>query len=143
MSELLRGFIEAHYQGLNTGDVELAASPFSDDVACEFPSGPLAGIGELRGMIQTFITAFPDLTITVRNIWHDGDGAVAEVSFSGTHTGPLATPQGEVPPTGRAVRFPLVDTFAVKDGKVVEHRGYWDNAAFLTQLGLLPAAAEA
>ncbi|WP_062997083.1 ester cyclase [Nocardia mikamii] len=123
--------------------MELAASPFSEDVACEFPSGPLSGIGELRGMIQTFITAFPDLTIAVRNIWHDGDGAVAEVSFSGTHHGPLATRQGEVPPTGRAMQFPLVDTFAVEDGKVVEHRGYWANASFLTQLGLLPTAAEA
>ena len=143
MSELLGGFIDTHYQGLNTGDVERAASPFSDDVVCEFPAGPLSGIGELRGMIQTFITAFPDLRIEVRNIWREGDGAVAEVTFTGTHTGPMATPGGEVPPTGRPVRFPLIDIFTARDGKVVEHRGYWDNAAFLTQLGLLPEPAGA
>ncbi|MFF0488733.1 ester cyclase [Nocardia sp. NPDC003482] len=141
MSELL-DFVTAHYNGLESGDVDLAASPFSADVASEFPSGPLAGIDALRGLIQAFITAFPDLRIERRNVWQDGDTAIAEITFSGTHTGPLATPAGEVPPTGRAVRFPLVDTFTMRDGKVVEHRGYWDNAAFLTQLGLLPAPGE-
>ncbi|WP_185981879.1 ester cyclase [Skermania sp. ID1734] len=141
MSELL-DLVHTHYTGLESGDLELAASPFADDVASEFPSGPLAGIDALRGLIQAFITAFPDMKLTRRNIWLDGDTAVAEVTFSGTQTGPLATPQGEVPPSGRPVTFPLIDIFTMRSGKVVEHRGYWDNVSFLTQLGLLPAPAE-
>ncbi|RDI55966.1 ester cyclase [Nocardia mexicana] len=140
MSELT-DLVHKHYDGLESGNLELAASPFADDVAAEFPTGPLQGIDALRGLIQAFITAFPDMKIDRRNIWRDGDTAIAELTFSGTQTGPLATAQGEVPPSGRAVTFPLVDTFTARDGKVVEHRVYWDNASFLTQLGLLPDPA--
>ncbi|MCX4095565.1 ester cyclase [Nocardia sp. alder85J] len=142
MTELL-DLVDAHYRGLETGDLELAASPFAETVASEFPAGPMVGIEALRGLIQAFITAFPDLKLARRNVWVSGDSAVAEVTFSGTHTGPLATPDGTVPPTGKAVTFPLIDIFTLRDGKVVEHRGYWDNALFLTQLGLLPAPAGA
>ncbi|RMI28809.1 ester cyclase [Nocardia stercoris] len=138
MSELLE-LVDTHYRGLESGDLELAASPFTADVATEFPSGPMEGIEALRGLIQAFITAFPDLKLARRNVWVSGDSAVAEVTFSGTHTGPLVTPEGEVPPTGKSVTFPLIDIFTARDGKVVEHRGYWDNALFLSQLGLLPS----
>ncbi|MEV6062903.1 ester cyclase [Nocardia asteroides] len=139
MSDLL-ALVNTHYEGLETGDVELAASPFGDDVASVFPSGPLAGIEGLRGMITAFITAFPGMRIERRNVWVDGDTAIAEIVFHGVHTGPLATAQGEVPPSGRELTFPLIDTFTLRDGKVVEHRGYWDNVTFLTQLGLMPEA---
>ncbi|WP_191094388.1 ester cyclase [Nocardia colli] len=137
MNELL-DLVHTHYNGLESGDLDLAASPFADDVAAVFPTGPLDGIDALRNLIDSFITAFPDLTIDRRTVWQDGDTAIAEVSFSGTQTGPLATATGEVPASGRRVTFDAVDIFTARSGKVVEHRGYWDNATFLTQLGLLP-----
>ncbi|MBF6074301.1 nuclear transport factor 2 family protein [Nocardia beijingensis] len=142
MSDLL-ALVETHYEGLEAGDLERAASPFTDDVAAEFPSGPMSGIEALRGLIGAFITAFPGMKIERRNIWTDGDTAIAELVFTGVQTGPLATAQGEVPPSGRTVTFPLIDTFTLRDGKVAEHRVYWDNVSFLTQLGLMPAQADA
>ena len=134
---VLSDLVDTHYRGLEAGDLDLAASPFADDVATEFPSGPMQGVDALRGLIQVFITAFPDMKLTRRNTWESGDTAVAELTFSGTHTGPLGTPDGEVPPSGKPLTFGLIDTFTVRDGKIVEHRGYWDNVTFLSQLGLL------
>lgn len=139
MSDLL-ALVDTHYEGLEAGDLDLAASPFTDDVAAEFPAGPQSGIDALRGTIGAFITAFPGMKITRRNTWVDGDTAIAEIVFTATHSGPLATPGGDVPPTGNTVTFPLIDTFTLRDGKVAEHRVYWDNVSFLTQLGLMPAA---
>lgn len=136
MTELLN-LVDAHYKGLETGDLELALSPFADDVEAEFPSGPLKGKNELSGMVQGFITAFPGMKITRRNTWQDGSTVVVELTFEGRQDGPLATPAGDVPPSGRDVAFGLIDTFTQRDGKVVSHRVYWDNVAFLTQLGLL------
>ncbi|MFG3618691.1 ester cyclase [Nocardia sp. NPDC047654] len=138
MSDLL-DLVNVHYAGLEGGDLDLAASPFTEDVAAQFPSGPLTGIEALRGMIGAFITAFPGMKIERRNTWVDGDTAIAEIVFTGVQTGPLATADGEVPPSGRTVTFPLIDTFTLRDGKVGEHRVYWDNVSFLTQLGLMPA----
>jgi predicted ester cyclase len=142
MSDLL-ALVDTHYQGLENGDLDLAAGPFTDDVAAEFPSGPLDGIEALRGMIGVFITAFPGMRIERRNTWTDGATAIAEIVFTGTQTGPLATPEGEVPPSGRTVTFPLIDTFTLRGEKIAEHRVYWDNVSFLTQLGLMPAQSQA
>ncbi|MCG3753936.1 ester cyclase [Amycolatopsis sp. Poz14] len=120
----------------------MAASPFADDVAAVVPTGPVDGAAGMRGVIEAFVTAFPDMTVDRRNIWVDGDAVIAELGFSATHTGPLTTAAGEVPASGNRVEFPLVDVFVVRDGKVREHRVYWDNAAFLAQLGVSPDPAE-
>lgn len=134
----LRELLDTHYQGLESGDVDLAASPFAEDVVAVFPTGPVHGAAGMRGVIEAFVTAFPDLTVERRNIWLDGDTAIAELGFAGTHTGPLAAAGGVVPPSGKRVEFPLIDIFTARDGKVAEHRVYWDNASFLAQLGVTP-----
>jgi ketosteroid isomerase-like protein len=64
---------------------------------------------------------------------------MSEGIFSGTHTGPLATPAGDVPPTGKPLRLAFADVFVIRDGLIVEHHIYYDQVAFLTQLGLMPA----
>ena len=58
----------------------------------------------------------------------------------GTHTGPLATPMGVIPPTGRRVDFPLCDVWEVRDGKVVSTHNYFDVMSLLGQLGISAAA---
>jgi carboxymethylenebutenolidase len=48
-----------------------------------------------------------------------------------------------VPPTGRKVEFVIVSVIGFQEGKVAYEHLYWDQAAVLTQLGVLdhPAAA--
>jgi predicted ester cyclase len=55
----------------------------------------------------------------------------------------LATPQGEVPATGRKLSLPLCDVFEVVAGRIVRIQAYYDQMAFATQLGLLPEGAPA
>lgn len=131
--------VDTHYRGLTDGDAGLAASIFAPDARGQFPTGEVAGREGLQAVAQTFITAFPGMTIERLRTWVTDDGAVAEIRFAGMQTGPLVTPDGEVPPSGRTVSFPLVDTFVVRDGSVVEHHVYWDNVSFLGQLGLIDA----
>jgi ketosteroid isomerase-like protein len=136
--------VHNHYRGLETGDVDLAAAHFSADIVTQTPSGEVRTIDGFRGLAQAFITAVPDMKLEIRNVWETGDTIIVEGVYSGTQTGPLATPDGgEVPATGRAFSFPYVDILRAHDGKFVEHRLYWDNLAFMTQLGLMPAPAGA
>lgn len=139
MSQLLE-MIEGHYQGLNSGDLEMATAPFAADVSVELPTGAFQGIEGLRAAMTAFFTAFPDLAVTHRSLVSDGRAAMAERVLTGTQNGPLATADGEVPPSGRSVSLPIVDTFVLRDGQIAEHNVYWDNLAFLTQLGLRPEA---
>ena len=69
------------------------------------------------------------------------DYAVVEFVGRGTNTGPLATPQGEIPATGRAIEIPFCDVHRIEDGKITNGRSYFDMATMMRQLGLLPKAA--
>ena len=51
----------------------------------------------------------------VEYILRFGDIAVEEGTFSGTHTGVLHGPLGDVPPTGRAVRLPYIQVLRFRD----------------------------
>ncbi|ALJ21638.1 ester cyclase [Microbacterium sp. No. 7] len=128
--------VERHNRGLHERDNALFSSIFADDVAVELPGMSFAGIETLLGVLAAFTTAFPDIKLTPRHVYADENGVAVEQTFTGTHDGPLASAEGEVPPTGRAVTFPMIDTFVLRDGKVVEHRVYYDNQLFLSQLGL-------
>jgi len=66
-----------------------------------------------------------------------GEYIVCEGTMSGTNTGPLESPEGEMPATGRSVTLPLVFILKVgPDGLVQRDHTYFDEASFLKQLGL-------
>src|ERR1051325_6882613 len=52
--------------------------------------------------------AFPDNHIQPVSIVEEGEVAVLEAVFEGTHTAPLNAPGGAIPPTGKRVRIPYV-----------------------------------
>ena len=60
----------------------------------------------------------------------------------GAHTGPLETPAGEVPPTGRRIEIEFSVVARARDGLLVDGREYYDSMTLLTQLGLMPEPAE-
>jgi steroid delta-isomerase-like uncharacterized protein len=88
--------------------------------------------------MQGFKGAFPDCTVTITNQVLAGDQIVNEISWAGTNTGPLITPSGPLPPTGKAVRSVACEVWRIKDGKLAAVHNYQDGTAILAQLGLLP-----
>jgi len=84
--------------------------------------------------------AFPDATGTVTGAYGDGPVAVLEITWRGTNDGPMETPDGEMPATGRSVEIRACQVFEVEDGKIKSSRHYFDMVAMMTQLG---AGAEA
>jgi steroid delta-isomerase-like uncharacterized protein len=89
--------------------------------------------------------AFPDGRITLDRIIEAGDVVVTEYTGQGTHTGPMVTSAGTIPPTGRSVTLHFCDVYVIKDGKVQNENTYGDSGAFMSQLGLLatqPAATQ-
>ena len=67
----------------------------------------------------------------------DGNVAIDEGYFAGTHTQPMALPTGEpIAPTGKRVRLRECGVLVVEGGLAVAHRFYFDQLEFVTQLGL-------
>src|SRR4051812_34243727 len=66
-----------------------------------------------------------------------GDVVAVEWVYSGTNSGPLATPDGVLPPTGRAVTLRGASFLRFNSaGLIVEEHRYYDRSSFFQQLGL-------
>lgn len=102
-------------------------------------AGAANGPHEFRALIERWRTAFPDMDVRIADLVVDGDRAAWRVEGSGTQTGPLATPMGEVPPTGKRARFGGIDFGRIgADGRAVEHSSGPDIGLMMTDLGLAP-----
>jgi len=55
----------------------------------------------------------------------------------GTHDGPLATPTGPIPPTGKKGSIDGVLIATIKNGKIVREETYWNIPDLLAQLGVM------
>src|SRR5437870_3043913 len=76
--------------------------------------------GTSGAFCDVFVTAFPDLTQEVQLLVDAGEYAFAEVVARGTHTGPLATPEGDIGPTGRTIEVPFCVVVHARDGLLVD-----------------------
>jgi len=89
--------------------------------------------------IGVYLRAFPDMTMECTKVFGAGDSLVYEWVGRGTHTGPLAGPQGEIPPTGRRIDVQGCTVIRLNAaGLITEEREYWDSASMMQQLGLMP-----
>ena len=86
--------------------------------------------------MQGFKGAFPDLRIAVTNQVATEDSVVNEFTARGTHTGPLQTPAGAIPPTGRTVDFVVCEVWTMKNGQLITLHNYQDAASIMRQIGL-------
>ena len=134
----LEQMLDAHYAGVNSGDLDAALLVFDADCEIVTPDGTMRGADAQRALGEAFRTAAPDNQIKALRTFEAGDTIIVEGVYSGTHTGPLVGPAGTIPATGRAFSFPYVDVLQARDGMFVSHRIYWDNVTFLAQLGLMP-----
>ncbi len=128
------------YELFNQGQLDRAVNLASDDVEVELvPFGQtFQGRDGFMAFMKGFKDAFPDLQVTVTNQVASEDQVVSECTWTGTHSGTLATPTGGVPPTGKTVtdgRF--CEVWRLRDGKVMRLVNYQDAASWLRQLGLV------
>jgi predicted ester cyclase len=81
-----------------------------------------------------------DSRATFDSVQVAGNTIVLELTWRGTHRGPLQTPTGQIPATNKPIEIRACQVVEVKDGKVQLVRHYFDMATMLAQLGVGPAA---
>jgi heme-degrading monooxygenase HmoA/predicted ester cyclase len=82
--------------------------------------------------------AFPDNRVGITAIHADDRGGVHEGRFTGTHTGTLRGPAGEIAATNRTVDSPFCSVYEFEEGKITSVHLFFDQADLLTQLGMAP-----
>jgi len=135
--------LEQAVERWNATDRDGWAALYTDDVVYEGPGGArISGLPDLKEKyFDALVTAAPDRQSRDVILFADGDHAVEEARYTGTHTGTWRNPDGaEVPATGKKLDFPFVGVFRVENGKISSIRIYYDQIEVFTQLGLMPGA---
>jgi len=98
----------------------------------------MAGREAIETFWNTWNEAFPDNQVTPVGIYGDEHGGVLEGRFTGTHSGTLRSPSGEIPATGKPVDLRFAEVHRVEGGKIIDFHVYFDQLDLLGQLGQQP-----
>src|SRR5262245_12012198 len=108
-----RRLIEGYF---NAGDEAVLDELVRDDVVGHGVSGVLRGLTEAKSFYAGLRAAFPDLAITVEDIFGEGDRVALRVAESGTMQGSFLG----MDPTGKHLMILAMQILRFTDGKLAE-----------------------
>jgi steroid delta-isomerase-like uncharacterized protein len=124
----------------NTGNLALVDQFHANDfVGHVLGLPPIQGLEALKHLASGYLSAFPDLHITLEDMIAEGDKVMTRVSWRGTHKGEFIG----IPPTGKQVTVTGMYEYRIAGGKIAEWWDYSDNLGLMQQLGVIPAPGQA
>jgi steroid delta-isomerase-like uncharacterized protein len=129
--EHVEAFNESDWERLQAG---LAADARYHELATQ---RKVEGQEKVVELYKGWKTAFPDAAGNVTSAVGSGNMAALEVTWTGTHNGPLETADGTIPASGKRQETPAVIVFTFEGGKIKDDRQYFDLMTLLKQIGAL------
>ena len=104
------------------------AAFFAENGSLQINSGaPSVGRTAITSVAQDFMTAFPDMVVTMNEVAFGGDGAVYRWTLTGTNTGPGGS--------GTSVRISGYEEWTLGAVGLIAHsKGHFDEAEYARQL---------
>ena len=123
------------YNDKNWEAVKVAITPefVYDEVATQ---RRVQGLDPVLALWKGWATAFPDSKASFDHVHVTGDEVVLELTWRGTHQGPLTTPKGTTAPTGKRIEFRSCVICELAGDKAKLQRQYFDMATMLQQIGV-------
>jgi steroid delta-isomerase-like uncharacterized protein len=130
--EIARRLAEDPWRGKLDEVLEL----IGDDYVAYVPGWPepLRGKEGFREFVTTYLTAFPDASVTVDDQIAEGDIVATRWTGRGVNTGEMIG----MPPTGKQVTTTGITYGRIIDGRAREAWIIWDTLGFMQQLGAIP-----
>ena len=100
-------------------------------------SRKIEGLDPIIEAMKGWKAAMPDVKGIVDSASPTGNGVVLEVTWRGTHTGPLAGPDGSIPATGKSQTTRASWVMEFDGPKHKQSRHYFDMLSFMKQLGVI------
>lgn len=124
------------FKHVDAHELDEMAALMTPDVDFINPLGHQVGREAVKANFAPVGVGFPDSQHIMQSVYDAGDAVAIEGEWTGTNSGPLVTPQGEVQ-TGRTVRFPFGAICRVENGQVATAHIYHDLLIMFQQLGLM------
>ena len=133
-----RELAQAGVDAFNARDRAAMRKLYASDATILNPDSPIAmSVDEMISGFDASISAFPDARISLGSVLADGDDVAFEMTWTGTHEGPLEMPDGsELPATGLTISFSVAVVLETTEGLIRRERQYYDNLGILDQLGV-------
>lgn len=93
----------------------------------------IRGIETYKNLHRAFVSAYPDIKITVEDVIGEGDKIVARCKVSGTHTGDGLG----IAPTNEPIDFTGIVIVKIENGKIAEAWNEFDFMKMYSQIGAL------
>jgi steroid delta-isomerase-like uncharacterized protein len=125
-------------EGFNQGNLasvdEITAEGFKNHDPAD--GGEYTGRDGAKRQIQMYRAAFPDLRLTIDDVFESDDEVAVRWTARGTHRGDLMG----LAPTGVQTTTTGITIDRYEDGKLVESWTNWDTLGLMRQLGAAPEA---
>jgi len=123
------------YQAFNSGNFDALDQLVAADLVDHNPvPGQSPGIQGLKEQFALFKAGFPDMQVSIEQIFGAGDLVADRVIGRGTNTGPFLG----LPPTGKQVQLEAIETYRFANGKISDAWHVEDLFGLLIQLGVIP-----
>ena len=94
--------------------------------------GAPSGREAIKGYIAGYLNGFPDLHISIDQLFAAADKVAGVFTFTGTHKGDLFG----IAPTGRAISVRQIAIYRLAGGKVVDEWEISDQLGLMKQIGV-------
>ena len=133
-----RALSQAGIDAFNARDHAAMRKLYAPDATILNPDSPTPmSLDEMINGFDALLVAFPDANVSLGSVLAEGDDVAFEMTWTGTHQGPLEMPDGgELPATGLTVSFSVAVMLETADGLIRRERQYYDNLGILDQLGV-------
>lgn len=123
------------YNDKNWENVRASLTPDAlyDEVATQ---RKLQGIDQVIECWQGWARALPDSKATIHSAMASGNTVCVEMTWRGTHTGPLELPDGPVQATHKSIEMRSCEIMEMSGTKARTIRHYFDMSTMLQQLGI-------
>lgn len=111
----------------------------ADDIIVHYPDGSITkGLHDHIEALKPMFVFAPDTRITEHPVkFGSGDWTSVIGTLEGTFTQPMPIGNGKtIPPTGKAFKLSMSTVGHWKNGRMSEEYLFWDNQAFMKQIGL-------
>lgn len=135
--EDVEGFVRAAFHTIwNRRNFAAVEQVYAPNVVTQATAGRVyRGVGQLRSFIMSLVAMFPDMALTVDDLYWMGnarDGFVVSTRWSATGTHRGNGVYGE--PTGKQVSLWGISQWAIEDGQVVKEWAMFNEFGILMQL---------
>jgi steroid delta-isomerase-like uncharacterized protein len=133
-----RDLPQAAVDAFNARDSDAMRKLYTSDATILNPDSPNPmTVDEMISGFDAALVAFPDAAVSLGSVVAEADIVAFEMTWTGTHQGPLVMPDdSELPATGLTVSFPVAVMLETSDGRIRRERQYYDNFGILDQLGV-------